>query len=76
MYGYVGLFPFLFLNVKCSRGGPHCRDLLEKKALYKREALPKPKHKKKKNSRCKLKESCKARVGNLYRKGTHDVCLH
>ena len=33
------------MSVKYSRGGPHCRDLLEKKeALYKREALPKPKH--------------------------------
>ena len=40
------------------------------------EALPKPKHIKKKNSRCKLKESSKARVGSLYREGTHDVCLH
>jgi hypothetical protein len=73
MYGWAGLFPFLFLNFE--QGGPHCR-LIRKKALYKREALPKPKHKKKKNCRCKLKDSCKARVGNLYIEGTHDVCLH
>jgi len=35
MYGWAGLFPFLFLNVKYSRGGPHSRDLLEKGTVQK-----------------------------------------
>ena len=41
----IDILSCFFFSVKYSRGGPHCRDLLEKKeALYKREALPKPKH--------------------------------
>jgi hypothetical protein len=48
MYGYVGLFPFLFLNVKCSRGGPHCRDLLEKKGTVQKGGFTQAKAQKEK----------------------------
>jgi hypothetical protein len=40
MYGWAGLFPFLFLTVKYSRGGPYCRDLLEKRHCTKGRLYP------------------------------------